>query len=142
MIPNICSPISCQTIELAKATYEHLIELDLADGCNETSNLDVDVLIGGDYYWRFMTGKMIRGDDGPVALHTILGWVLSGLIDGSNSLTTSTLMTNHVLKIDYCPAPNDELTERDKMVISKVKKFWNIEDVSEASTIKKHFGRF
>ena len=99
VIPKICSPISCQTIELAQATYEHIIGLGLSDTCSESSNLEVDVLIGGDYYCRFMTGKMVRGEDGPVALHTILGWVLGGLAEGSNSLTTTTMITNHVLKV-------------------------------------------
>ena len=61
VIPKICSLISCQTIALAQATYEHIIGLNLSDTCSESSNLEVDVLIGGDYYWRFMTGKMVRG---------------------------------------------------------------------------------
>ena len=78
VVTKICSPISCQEIELAQATYEHLVELKLADSTNGSSESEIDVLIGGDSYWCFMTGEMKRGRDGPVALKTILGWVLSG----------------------------------------------------------------
>ena len=38
----------------------------------------IDVLIGSDYYWQLVSGRVVRGDDGPVALHTNLGWVLTG----------------------------------------------------------------
>ena len=53
VIPKNCSPISCQTIELAQATYEHIIGLDLSDTCSESSNLVVDILIIiGVYDWK------------------------------------------------------------------------------------------
>ena len=38
-------------------------------------------LIGSDYYWSVVTGETVRGGvDGPVAVHTRLGWILSGPI--------------------------------------------------------------
>ena len=77
--------IACQTIELAQATYDHIIELDLADSTNGSRDLKVDVLIGGDYYWKFIIGEIKRGPCGPIAVDTILGWVLSGPCDGANN---------------------------------------------------------
>ena len=38
----------------------------------------MDVLNGADYYWELVTGHMSQCEDGPVAVHTQLGWVLSG----------------------------------------------------------------
>ena len=39
----------------------------------------LDVLIGSDYLWEFQKGTTIRGrPEEPVAVHTELGWVLSG----------------------------------------------------------------
>ena len=38
----------------------------------------VDVLIGSDYYWEFVTGSVCRGVSGTAAIHTKLGRVLSG----------------------------------------------------------------
>jgi len=40
--------------------------------------MPVDVLIGSDYYWQLVTGSICRGASGPIAIHTKLGWVLSG----------------------------------------------------------------
>ena len=68
------NPISNQFIEL-EVQYEHLIELKLADSTDGESNLKVDILIGGDNYWKFVTGKVVRGRSGPVALETIMSWV-------------------------------------------------------------------
>ena len=30
----------------------------------------IDMLIGSDYYWDLTTGETIRGEGGPVAIHT------------------------------------------------------------------------
>lgn len=37
--------------------------------------MEVDMLIGSDYYWRLMTGDIRRGEDGLVALYSRFGWV-------------------------------------------------------------------
>ena len=50
VVSNICSPLSNQTTELTQATHSHLITLPLADNTGGNSKLEVDVLIGGDYY--------------------------------------------------------------------------------------------
>ena len=57
--------------------YTHLAGLDLAD-LSPDETLQVDMLIGSDFYWDFITGRTIRGRSGPVAVETTLGWVLSG----------------------------------------------------------------
>ena len=44
----------------------------------------VGILIGIDFYHAFMTGKIIRSKDGPIACGTRLGWVISGRL-GSGS---------------------------------------------------------
>ena len=51
VVRNICSPISHQTIEVAKTTHDHLRDLALADfNNNGGNNLNIDILIGGDFY--------------------------------------------------------------------------------------------
>ena len=42
------------------------------------------VLVGSDYYWEFMTGETLQGTDGPVAVHSTLGWLLSGSTDSTH----------------------------------------------------------
>ena len=53
VVPFICKPISDQALELAQATYEHLINLKLADSTDGEATLKLDVLIGGEEYWVF-----------------------------------------------------------------------------------------
>ena len=78
VLSNVCSPILNQTKELTQATYSHIITLPLADNTGGNSELEVYVLIGGDYYWSFFTGKIVRGKIGPVARKILLGWGLTG----------------------------------------------------------------
>ena len=80
VVPHICSQISGQTIELAQAMHEHLIDLPLADSTNRNSELAIDILVGGDLYWKLFSGILRRGLRGPFAEETSLGWVLSGYV--------------------------------------------------------------
>ena len=38
----------------------------------------IRMLIGSDFYWQLTTREIIRGQTGPIAINTKLGWVLSG----------------------------------------------------------------
>jgi len=59
------------------------------------------MLIGSDYYWEFMTGETVRGRDGPVAVNTTLGWVLSGPAETTGQRkSTVSLVTTHTLRAD------------------------------------------
>ena len=80
-VPTICSPISNQSIKIALEEYPHLCGLNLADSSTLSgdNDVEVDILIGADCYWKFVTGTIKRGNKpGPVAVLTRLGWVLSG----------------------------------------------------------------
>ncbi len=77
-VSSICQPLSAQPIDLCTA-YQHLSQLDLADPpSGDAPNMDVDLLIGPNYYWKLTTGETCRGESGPVAIRTRLGWVFSG----------------------------------------------------------------
>ena len=70
-------------IESRRKDCPHLQELWFSDMCKHSEVLEIDVLIGSDYLWRFQEGKTLRGKpDEPVAVATKLGWVLSGPIKG------------------------------------------------------------
>ena len=135
VITNICSPIAYQTIELAQATNEHMIELDLADRTDGHSELKIDVLIGADIYWKFITGETIRGKGGPVALNTVLGWVLSGTLDSKDIHVTTNHVSNHVLKIDSSTI--EPVADRDNEMIRQISKFWEIEEVGISEPVIK-----
>ena len=72
-VPHICDPLTAQPVSLCAEMYDHLSSLELADSSSDEAQLEVDVLVGSDYYWELATGKTLRGKDGPVAIHTKLG---------------------------------------------------------------------
>ena len=97
----------------------------MADSTQGTDELSIDLLIGADFYWQFVTGITVRGQEpGPVALSTRLGYVLSGPV-GISPLSAENSMVNfteaHVLEI--CTSVYDEKMALDQ----QVRRFWNLE---------------
>ena len=122
VVPLICKPLTGQRIELAQATYEHLLSLNLADSSCGVTELKIDVLIGADLYWRFMTEKIMSGESGPVALYTKLGWVISGKMEAEIETTAINVIPTHVMEVDVV---NEENLKLDKLV----SKFWDLESI-------------
>ena len=61
---------------------------------------EIGVLIGSDFYWEVFTGKLARGENGPVGLETKVGWVSSGVVGERRSEThTNCISHTPVLKI-------------------------------------------
>ena len=80
VVPQICHPVSCQVIDIAKAQYSYLQGLLLDDNptAEEQNEMAIDILVGSDQYWAFREGSIIQGDlPGPVATLTKLEYVLS-----------------------------------------------------------------
>ena len=126
VVPVICSPVSNQQSQGTLECYPYLQGLQLA--CDTSDSVNVDVLIGADYYWSFFTGNIIKGDPyGPVALETNLGWVLSGpsVCSRFTRSCTVNLSSTHVLKI--------ESTHMSDMK-DDLQKFWDLETLG----IKEH----
>ena len=123
VVPYICKPICDQEIELAQATYEHLISLKLADSSDGETKMRIDVLIGADFYWDFVTKVVIRSDDGPVAVKTSLGWVLSGKMIGREVMTSTNLISAHVMKTTV-------ESEEDGRLEDLVHKFWSLDAIN------------
>ena len=74
--PFICLPITNQPVKYAKNSFEFLKDLNLADSGTKE---EIDMLIGFDFYWSLVTGKVKMGKTGePVAIETKFGWVLNG----------------------------------------------------------------
>ena len=82
-VPTICEPLVGQPIRDSKRRFPHLAGIELADpDCND-QGLEISILIGSDLYWTLVTGRVRRGVNGPTALETRFGWVLSGPVHGS-----------------------------------------------------------
>ena len=98
-VKEICAPISNQEIEFAVKKYDHLKGLRLADCDAGNGVVQIDVLIGADLYWRFIDSDVVRGECGPVALSSKLGYILSGEVDGVVERSTCAVVSSHVLKV-------------------------------------------
>ena len=96
VVRHICDPLSARP---ASTGYQHLSGLNLADHCSESEILEVDLLIGSDIYWDVVTGEVVRGTNGPVAINTRLGWVLSRPVRTSD-VTSVNFTFSHTLRID------------------------------------------
>ena len=98
VVPHICNPLSSHPLQSTEC-FDHLSDLELADPIESKESLEVDVLIGSDIYWNVITGKVVRGESGPIAIHSKVGWILSGPVDRhevSVNLCSST--SSHILK--------------------------------------------
>ena len=117
-VPLICKPLSCQPIAYTKEKYRHLSDLNLADFSRVGDDLQVDALIGSDHYWQLVTGQVIRGQSGPTAIDTHLGWVLSGPVCSDTNLHN--LNPTHSLLVQ-----TSDVQSMDQLL----KNFWELESL-------------
>ena len=122
VMPTICEPLVGQSIAASIEEHPHLLGLELADFSSSESSLPVDLLIGADYYWELVTGRVCRGSNGPTAVHTKLGWVLSGPSSHVEpNQCAVNLSVTHVLHIEtVADEPSCALEEQ-------LKAFWELE---------------
>ena len=129
VVPVVCDPVCCQPISLTQSSYDYLLELDLANSSLSGNKLDIYILIGSDYYWMLVTGRVLRDKDGPTAIHSRLGWILSGPTDvSSQSDTFVNLISSHSLLADS----SLELEPQDDLD-SALRKFWTLESLGISS---------
>ena len=131
-VPFICEPLSYQPIAYTKQCYNHLANLELADSSRVGEELQIDALIGSDHYWQLVTGQIIQGDSGPTAIHTRLGWVLSGPVCCGTTELNNLYPTHSMLIQSYDSPQLDNL----------LKKFWDLESLGinadEPSVLNKY----
>ena len=100
-------------MEIARNDYPHLANIWFSDVCQKDEKLEIDILVGTDYLWRFQTGQIVRGRiDEPVALETTLGWVASGPLKYSSSANGAQKVGVHC--VAKCNTQSDQLDENVK----------------------------
>ena len=126
VVPTICDPLQSQSVVQAGLTYAHLKGLKLADYHTGEDNVDIDILVGSDQYWSLVSGRVVRGEHGPTAIETKLGWVLSGPIPEGTQVNRqqSNLVTTHVLKSAVKPV---DVT--NETLDGTLKTFWELESL-------------
>ena len=76
-VPTICAPMYRPTIPLSKLAF--CGRVDLVDtGVKDGESVTIDILVGLDQYWKYVTGGVLIGVEGLVAQETTFGWMISG----------------------------------------------------------------
>ncbi|XP_028394457.1 uncharacterized protein LOC114518650 [Dendronephthya gigantea] len=91
-------------LDLVQDSYSHLKGLWLADVCMSNVELEIYVLVGADYLWMFHGDRIVHCKaDEPVAIETLLGWVLWGPV----GLASRDADDSAVVSIVSCEPPVD-----------------------------------
>ena len=122
--PLICSPLP-SAIEVDN--YPNLQGLQLADECDQPQQ-GVDILVGSNLYWNIVTGDIVRAQEGPTAVSSKLGWLLSGPI---NSIEAN-LVSHACMVISGIPT-NPIIDEKgDSTLVTSLRDFWELESLNIA----------
>ena len=136
VVPTICDPLVNQPIATCIEKTTSFKSLDFADYSDGKSSLRVDILIGSGYYWELVTGSVCRSERGPTAIHTKVGWVLSGpTLATSLSQCSANLVTTHVLQVD---TQQEETVGLDEQLRS----FWDLESLGTQEVEKTLYDDF
>uniref|UniRef100_A0A1X7VL84 Uncharacterized protein n=1 Tax=Amphimedon queenslandica TaxID=400682 RepID=A0A1X7VL84_AMPQE len=120
-VPVICDRLAATPIQFCIKNYSHLEELNITDMAQDGgSTMATEVLIGSDFYWQLVSGRLIRGEGGPVTLQTRLGWVLTGQISSVEQHKTATMMT---FALQTSAKNNNKELER------RLRAFWDLESL-------------
>ena len=125
-IPFLCSSIQGQSIETIDVSkYNYLQNLDLADKyTSDNSERSIDILIGMDYYFNFVTGKIKRGPPGcPVAIESKFGLILRG--KRKSKFVSSNIVNSHTMFADNITHKTDD----DSSLKGSIQRFWEVENV-------------
>ena len=134
-VPTICEPLSPHPIRKCQQTYDHLAGLELADKSNDAQLLRVDILIGSDHYWDLITGGLRRGTEGPTAVQTTLGWILSGPVSSTDHTDVShQLLTGSLL--------NDSKELESRALEETMRSFWELESFGIPATDQSLYDEF
>ncbi|XP_069131720.1 uncharacterized protein [Argopecten irradians] len=117
VVPNIGVPLQTHSSEVKELKY--LRNLQLAHKGPGNTSFEIQILIGADYYWNFIMDHVVRGN-GPTAVQSKLGYLLSGPSNGNSKSTNI-----GVYKV---------LTEHKDEEVN-LTKFWEIEDIPDTKYI-------
>lgn len=92
-------------------------QLKLADPDDTLSNLQIEILIGADFYWKVMNSEApVKLSDSLALVPSNFGWILSG---PRSHATVSFSLTVHNINADTSNQKLDDV----------VRKFWNLESI-------------
>ncbi len=121
IVPEIATPLQ-NLLRTATQTYPYLQGLKLAHPVTDNEDFEISLLIGADHYWDIVEDHIIRGN-GPTAMQSKLGYLLSGPVTSTASTRNSNHPTN-MLNVLLSHHEEDDRIER----------FWNLETLGITET--------
>ncbi|XP_068726558.1 uncharacterized protein [Montipora capricornis] len=114
-LDKICTPL--EPVEISLENYPHPQSLILADSYPR-GPVNVDILIGADFYFSFMSGKCKKGETAQAltAVESTLGRIAGGPIEGLPCKNTQSMLS----------------TVRIDPVTDSLKQFWELESIGIA----------
>ncbi|VDI32537.1 Hypothetical predicted protein [Mytilus galloprovincialis] len=112
IVPTIASPLQSQSRKITQGLH-YLHGLSLAHPVTDAESFELTLLIGADFYWNIVQDKVIRGN-GPTAVSSKLGYLLSGPVPVKNN-NQSTSMMNVLIS--------------HKQETCDLEKFWKLESL-------------
>lgn len=112
-VMSICPPLRRQRVP--EEVLQSLSHLPLADDYGHDRDLTLDILVGVDNYWRFVSADSAVRLDDLVAQKSVFGWILSGSCLKSHEETVSHQM--------LCISTANHVNESD------LHNFWKLESV-------------
>lgn len=113
IVPEISVPL--KTYQQHVGQFGYLRKLKLAHPVSRDGDFNIEILIGADHYWDIIQDNIIRGN-GPTAISSKIGYLLSGPLNTSEHKTKNTLPLS-VMKVITSHATEEVNLE----------KFWQIE---------------
>ena len=89
IVPKLAAPIR-NSVRACLKDIPYLKDLLLAHPVTSDENFEISVLIGADFYWQFVQDCIVRGE-GPTAVQSHLGYLLSGPLTLSHPVETTNL---------------------------------------------------
>lgn len=114
-VPQICVPFTRPAVSDKVLNSKYLRNLQLADNYRKEENRAIDILIGLPSYWSVVTGKIRRSKNNPVAMESMLGWVL--VSDAYESNDSSEKVSMFIS------------TQESKEINENLKRFWELEEI-------------
>ena len=122
-VKDICTLITSQNLSFPKRKYAHLKNINLADSNTDNKNLNIDILIGADFYWDILLDGFVCGNSGPVAINTKVGCDLTGpLTNSCNENKNNCVMLTHVMKVQA------EIISENDSIVNDFSKVWSEEN--------------
>ena len=121
-VPKVCPNIQGQNLSCVIQNHEFTKELQLAD--NSQGEANVDILIGADLYWHFVTGETKRSNTcNLVTINSVFGWVISGPneCNHQNYHSSANTTMSHLLKISF--------QENHNHLNKEIHCFWNLDAI-------------